>query len=46
MNLNEQLDLLLNKNNIYLDNNQQNLIIKYVNLISKWNRVYNLTSVK
>ena len=42
----EKLKELAGKNGIYLDSQQLSLFEKYLNLLSKWNRVYNLTSIR
>ncbi|TEA27470.1 16S rRNA (guanine(527)-N(7))-methyltransferase RsmG [Candidatus Schmidhempelia bombi] len=44
--LKQNLDKLLHKNNIALSEQQVNLLIDYVNLLAKWNKAYNLTSVR
>ena len=46
MNLNEKLSILLEKAEIRLNSEQIDLLVRFVNLISKWNKVYNLTSIK
>ncbi|MCO6523420.1 MAG: 16S rRNA (guanine(527)-N(7))-methyltransferase RsmG [Candidatus Schmidhempelia sp.] len=44
--LKQNLNKLLHKNNIVLSEQQINLLINYVGLLAKWNKVYNLTSVR
>lgn len=44
--LKNKLIQLLNKANIYLTDSQIDLLIAYVNLLNKWNKAYNLTSVR
>jgi 16S rRNA (guanine527-N7)-methyltransferase len=44
--LKQNLNKLLHKNNIVLSEQQVNLLINYVDLLAKWNKAYNLTSVR
>lgn len=46
MELINQLSTLLTKSHIDLSLEQKEKLILYVNLIAKWNKVYNLTSIK
>lgn len=41
-----ELDRLLNEANIALSAEQKQLLIGYVQLLTKWNKAYNLTSVR
>ncbi|WP_029520945.1 16S rRNA (guanine(527)-N(7))-methyltransferase RsmG [Persephonella sp. IF05-L8] len=42
----QKLKELAEKNGIYLNENQLKKFEKYLELLSKWNRVYNLTSIR
>lgn len=42
----QKLKEFAEKNGIFLDKHQLLLFDKYLNLLSKWNRVYNLTSIR
>lgn len=44
--LSNQLSQLLAKTELTLTGNQQNLLVAYVELLNKWNKAYNLTSVR
>ena len=44
--LHYKLDLLLAQTELKVDQNQRNQLIIYVNLLNKWNKTYNLTSVR
>ena len=46
MNLLEQLENLLNKTNLDVTDHQKDQLIKFVTLLNKWNKAYNLTSVR
>lgn len=46
MNLTEKLTSLIKKTDLELSNQQINLLIQYVELLIKWNKAYNLTSVR
>jgi len=46
MTLKTQLTLLINKTQISLSEKQIDLLIQYVELLNKWNKAYNLTSVR
>ncbi|MEH2922083.1 16S rRNA (guanine(527)-N(7))-methyltransferase RsmG [Samsonia erythrinae] len=40
------LDSLLNTSGIVISDKQKNLLIQYVDMLNKWNKAYNLTSVR
>ena len=40
------LDNLLNAAGIVISDKQKNLLIQYVDMLNKWNKAYNLTSVR
>ncbi|MCV9878870.1 16S rRNA (guanine(527)-N(7))-methyltransferase RsmG [Brenneria izbisi] len=40
------LDDLLNRAGIVISDKQKNLLIQYVEMLNKWNKAYNLTSVR
>jgi len=42
----EQLNALLSKTDITLTENQKQQLVDYVGLLDKWNKAYNLTSVR
>ncbi|WP_440054587.1 16S rRNA (guanine(527)-N(7))-methyltransferase RsmG [Pseudoalteromonas sp. T1lg65] len=42
----EQLNNLLSQTNIELSENQKQQLVDYVQLLDKWNKAYNLTSVR
>lgn len=46
MSLTDQLHHLLSKTSLQLTEQQINLLIQYVELLNKWNKAYNLTSVR
>jgi 16S rRNA (guanine527-N7)-methyltransferase len=46
MNLTTKLQDLLAKTSLQVSENQVNLLIQYVELLHKWNKAYNLTSVR
>lgn len=46
MTLHNQLDKLITETSLTVTDEQKNLLIKYVELLDKWNKVYNLTSVR
>lgn len=46
MTLTEQLNALLAKTSLDVSPEQVNLLIQYVELLNKWNKAYNLTSVR
>ena len=46
MTLKEKLQLLINKTNLDVSEEQIELLIQYVELLIKWNKAYNLTSVR
>jgi len=46
MTLTEQLNALLAKTSLDVSSEQVNLLIQYVELLNKWNKAYNLTSVR
>ena len=44
--LQQQLTTLLAQTNIALTEKQQQQLVRYVELLDKWNKAYNLTSVR
>jgi len=46
MTLTQQLTSLINKTSLQVTAEQINLLIQYVELLTKWNKTYNLTSVR
>jgi 16S rRNA (guanine527-N7)-methyltransferase len=46
MKLNNQLEKLINETDLQVTDEQKELLVKYVELLDKWNRVYNLTSIR
>jgi len=46
MTLNQQLTSLISKTSLQVTEQQINLLIQYVELLNKWNKAYNLTSVR
>ena len=44
--LKQQLTTLLAQTDIALTEKQQQQLVKYVELLNKWNKAYNLTSVR
>lgn len=46
MTLTEQLEKLISKTTLSVSSEQINLLIQYVELLHKWNKAYNLTSVR
>ena len=46
MNLNEKLQRLIDKTDLDISKGQVKLLIQYVELLIKWNKAYNLTSVR
>ena len=44
--LQQQLTTLLAQTGIALTEKQQQQLVKYVELLNKWNKAYNLTSVR
>lgn len=46
MTLTQQLSTLINKTELVVTEEQINLLVKYVELLNKWNKAYNLTSVR
>lgn len=46
MKLYDQLENLINETDLQVTDDQKKLLVKYVELLDKWNRVYNLTSVR
>ena len=46
MSLKLELDQLLSQTTLELDENQKGLLIQYVEMLVKWNKAYNLTSVR
>tara|TARA_B110000090_G_scaffold179390_1_gene203708 strand:+ start:1102 stop:1731 length:630 start_codon:yes stop_codon:yes gene_type:complete len=46
MNLNEKLQRLIDKTDLDISEGQVKLLIQYVELLIKWNKAYNLTSVR
>jgi len=46
MNLNEKLQILIDKTDLNISEGQVKLLIKYIELLIKWNKAYNLTSVR
>jgi len=44
--LQQQLTTLLAQTNIALTEKQQQQLVRYVALLTKWNKAYNLTSVR
>ncbi len=46
MTLNQQLTALISKTSLQVTEQQINLLIQYVELLNKWNKAYNLTSVR
>jgi len=46
MTLTEQLTSLIDKTSLQVTSQQINLLIQYVELLNKWNKAYNLTSVR
>jgi 16S rRNA (guanine527-N7)-methyltransferase len=46
MSLKEQLSSLINETDLEISESQIDLLIQYVELLNKWNKAYNLTSVR
>ena len=46
MNLTQQLTTLISKTDLVVSTHQIDLLIQYVELLNKWNKAYNLTSVR
>ena len=46
MKLYNQLEKLINETDLQVTDEQKELLVKYVELLDKWNRVYNLTSIR
>ena len=46
MTLTEQLEKLISQTDLSVSTTQINLLIQYVELLNKWNKAYNLTSVR
>ncbi|WP_286234170.1 16S rRNA (guanine(527)-N(7))-methyltransferase RsmG [Thalassotalea sediminis] len=46
MSLNEKLEDLVNQSNLSVSEHQLSQLISYVELLNKWNKAYNLTSVR
>ena len=46
MTLKQQLSTLINKTDLEVSEQQIDLLIQYVELLNKWNKAYNLTSVR
>ena len=46
MNLTQQLTTLIGKTQLVVSQQQIDLLIQYVELLNKWNKAYNLTSVR
>ncbi len=46
MNLSEKLEVLLSKTELEVTEKQKNQLIQLVELLNKWNKAYNLTSVR
>ena len=46
MTLKQQLSTLINNTDLKVSEQQIDLLIQYVELLNKWNKAYNLTSVR
>ncbi|UGA54803.1 16S rRNA (guanine(527)-N(7))-methyltransferase RsmG [Vibrio sp. VB16] len=45
-NLDNKLDLLIDKTNLVVSEQQRSQLVRYVEMLDKWNKAYNLTSVR